>query len=178
MTNLEGGLPKSLREGSGEEFDLAVPATVLPSTTTVDMELSEVQSKGIDTSLHAFQGSLSWFFRVREAPLATSKNVKIPFDYATGAQRGDVNMEAPISNDDLMHAGGFDARDDLDSMVPSAADGTDYEELLTEAMDYEDTGEADSYPDSRPGVGATDKQIHIRGGSMIAKSRSGKMEGL
>jgi hypothetical protein len=122
--------------------------------------------------------SLSWFFRVREAPLATSTNVKIPFDYATGAQRGDVNMEAPISNDDLMHAGGFDARDDLDSMVPSAADGTDYEELLTEAMDYEDTGEADSYPDSRPGVGATDKQIHIRGGSMIAKSRSGKMEGL
>ncbi|CAK9869944.1 unnamed protein product [Sphagnum jensenii] len=172
MTNLEGGgLPKSLREGSGGESDLAVPATVLPSTTTVDMELSEVQSKGIDTSLHAFQG-------VREAPLATSKNVKIPFDYATGAQRGDVNMEAPISNDDLMHAGGFDARDDLDSMVPSAADGTDYEELLTEAMDYEDTGEADSYPDSRPGVGATDKQIHIRGGSMIAKSRSGKMEGL
>ncbi len=68
-----------------------------------------------------------------------------------------------------MHAGGFDARDDLDSMVPSAADGTDYEELLTEAMDYEDTGKADSYPDSRPGVGATDKQIHIRGGSMIAK---------
>jgi hypothetical protein len=45
-----------LREGSGGEFDLAVPATVLPSTTTVDMELSEVQSKGIDTSLHAFQG--------------------------------------------------------------------------------------------------------------------------
>ncbi len=56
MTNLEGGLPESLREGSGGESDLAVPATVLPSTTTVDMELSEVQSKGIDTSLHAFQG--------------------------------------------------------------------------------------------------------------------------
>jgi hypothetical protein len=56
MTNLEGGLPESLREGSGGESDLAVPATVLPSTTTVDMERSEVQLKGIDTSLHAFQG--------------------------------------------------------------------------------------------------------------------------
>jgi hypothetical protein len=56
MTNLEGGLPESLREGSGGESDLADPATVLPSTTTVDMERSEVQSKGICTSLHEFQG--------------------------------------------------------------------------------------------------------------------------
>jgi hypothetical protein len=74
MTNLEGGLPESLREGSGRESDLAVPATVLPSTTTVDMELSEVQSKGIDTSLHAFQGYdvshfRSSFFSVEICPL-------------------------------------------------------------------------------------------------------------
>lgn len=80
----------------------------------------------------------------------------------------DVEMEAPISNEDLIHAGGLGARDELDSMVPSAVDGTDYEESLMDAMEYEDKVDANSVPVVRPGLGATGKPIEIRGGTMIS----------
>ncbi|MED6209577.1 hypothetical protein PIB30_056103 [Stylosanthes scabra] len=64
---------------------------------------------------------------------------------------GDVNMEASITTDDVIRAGGFGARDDISSFLPSAIDSTDFEAAIRDARDYEEPqGEV-----SRPGLGWT-----------------------
>lgn len=62
---------------------------------------------------------------------------------------GDVNMEASISAGDVLRAGGFGARDDINSFLPVASDSTDFEAALHDARDYEEPqGEI-----KRPGLG-------------------------
>ncbi|VAH20631.1 unnamed protein product [Triticum turgidum subsp. durum] len=61
----------------------------------------------------------------------------------------DMNMEAAISADDVMRAGGFGAKDDIGSLLPTAMDSTDFEASLRDARDYE--GEKEK--PSRPGLG-------------------------
>ncbi|KAE9591182.1 hypothetical protein Lal_00032158 [Lupinus albus] len=64
---------------------------------------------------------------------------------------GDVNMEASITTDDVIRAGGFGARDDISSVLPVASDSTDFEASIRDARDYEEPqGEV-----SRPGLGWT-----------------------
>ncbi|XP_058738198.1 uncharacterized protein LOC131610305 isoform X2 [Vicia villosa] len=64
---------------------------------------------------------------------------------------GDVNMEASITPDDVIRAGGFGARDDISSFLPVASDSTDFEASIRDARDYEEPqGEV-----SRPGLGWT-----------------------
>lgn len=57
---------------------------------------------------------------------------------ADDKEYGDVNMEACISADDVMRAGGFGARDDISSFLPVASDSTDFEASLRDARDYEE----------------------------------------
>ncbi|KAI4348657.1 hypothetical protein L6164_009356 [Bauhinia variegata] len=62
---------------------------------------------------------------------------------------GEVNMEATISLDDVIRAGGFGARDDIGCFLPVASDSTDLEASILYARDYEEPqGEV-----SRPGLG-------------------------
>lgn len=65
---------------------------------------------------------------------------------------GEVNMEASISADDVMRAGGFGARDDISSFLPIASDSTDFEASLRDARDYEEPQECIC----RPGLGWKD----------------------
>ncbi|XP_018444059.1 uncharacterized protein LOC108816001 isoform X3 [Raphanus sativus] len=62
---------------------------------------------------------------------------------------GDVNMEASISAEDVIRAGGFGAKDDIGSFLPVASDSTDFEESLRSARDYEEA-QAEV---QRPGLG-------------------------
>lgn len=65
---------------------------------------------------------------------------------------GEVNMEAYITADDVMRAGGFGARDDIGCFLPVASDFTDFEATIRDARDYEEPqGEI-----SRPGLGWTE----------------------
>lgn len=63
--------------------------------------------------------------------------------------RGEVNMEASISAEDVIRAGGFGAKDDIGSFLPVASDSTDFEESIRSARDYEE-----AQPEvQRPGLG-------------------------
>ncbi|CAJ2671542.1 hypothetical protein L195_g021898 [Trifolium pratense] len=63
----------------------------------------------------------------------------------------EVNMEASITPDDVIRAGGFGARDDISSFLPVASDSTDFEASIRDARGYEEPqGEV-----SRPGLGWT-----------------------
>uniref|UniRef100_A0A1J3IIV7 Uncharacterized protein n=1 Tax=Noccaea caerulescens TaxID=107243 RepID=A0A1J3IIV7_NOCCA len=63
--------------------------------------------------------------------------------------RGEVNMEASISAEDVIRAGGFGAKDDNGSFLPVASDSTDFEESIRSARDYEE-----AQPEvQRPGLG-------------------------
>ncbi|XP_038905784.1 uncharacterized protein LOC120091740 [Benincasa hispida] len=62
---------------------------------------------------------------------------------------GEISMEASMSADDVLRAGGFGARDDIGSFLPVASDSTDFEATILNARDYEGPqGEI-----SRPGLG-------------------------
>lgn len=64
---------------------------------------------------------------------------------------GEFNMEASITADDVMRAGGFGARDGIGSFLPVASDSTDFEASILDAREYEEPqGEV-----SRPGLGWT-----------------------
>ncbi|KAF9679611.1 hypothetical protein SADUNF_Sadunf06G0032700 [Salix dunnii] len=65
---------------------------------------------------------------------------------------GEVNMEASITRDDIIRAGGFGARDDISSFLPVASDSTDFEATILDARKYEEPqGEI-----HRPGLGWTE----------------------
>ncbi|KAF9607303.1 hypothetical protein IFM89_033848 [Coptis chinensis] len=56
-----------------------------------------------------------------------------------------LTMEAAITSDDVVRAGGFGARDDLGSLLPVAIESTDFEASLRDARDYEEPqGETNS----------------------------------
>lgn len=63
----------------------------------------------------------------------------------------EVNMEALITPDDVVRAGGFGARDDISSFLPVASDSTDFEATIRDARDYEEP-QGDI---CRPGLGWT-----------------------
>lgn len=64
---------------------------------------------------------------------------------------GEFNMEAAISADDVLRAGGFGARDGISSVLPVASDSTDFEASLLDARGYEDP----QTEIQRPGLGYT-----------------------
>ncbi|CAN6332543.1 unnamed protein product [Urochloa humidicola] len=68
-------------------------------------------------------------------------NISLP-----NGQEADVNMEAAISTEDVMRAGGFGAKDDIGSLLPTAIDSTDFEASLRDARDFEGEKEAPSHP--------------------------------
>lgn len=91
---------------------------------------------------------------VRETAIADWKGGE---NFSKGARpeeidaSGDVNMEASITPDDVIRAGGFGARDDISSFLPVASDSTDFEASIRDARDYEEPqGQI-----SRPGLGWT-----------------------
>lgn len=64
---------------------------------------------------------------------------------------GEVNMEASLTADDVIRAGGFGARDDISNFLPVASDSTDFEATMRDAREYEEPqGEI-----CRPGLGWT-----------------------
>lgn len=71
---------------------------------------------------------------------------------------GEVNMEASVTPEEVVRAGGFGARDDMSSVLPVASDSTDFEASLLDARDYEEPqGKI-----SRPGLGwseGTDQKL-------------------
>ncbi|KAL9336229.1 hypothetical protein Peur_070717 [Populus x canadensis] len=65
---------------------------------------------------------------------------------------GEVKMEASITPDDVIRAGGFGARDDISSFLPVASDSTGFEATILDARNYEEPqGEI-----QRPGLGWTE----------------------
>jgi hypothetical protein len=63
-----------------------------------------------------------------------------------GHEPVEMNMEAAISADDVMRAGGFGAKDDIGSLLPTAMDSTDFEASLRDARDFEGEREQPSHP--------------------------------
>ncbi|XP_006373730.3 uncharacterized protein LOC18106124 [Populus trichocarpa] len=51
---------------------------------------------------------------------------------------GEVKMEASITPDDVIRAGGFGARDDINSFLPVASDSTGFEATILDARNYEE----------------------------------------
>ncbi|KAF2308153.1 hypothetical protein GH714_035902 [Hevea brasiliensis] len=51
---------------------------------------------------------------------------------------GKINMEASLTTDDVIRAGGFGARDDISSFLPVASDSTDFEATILDARNYEE----------------------------------------
>lgn len=76
----------------------------------------------------------------------TDENHQEP-DFSSAAQKGllpkdtfgEVNMEAPVTADDVVRAGGFGASDNFNSILPVASDSTDFEAHLQTIQDYEDS---------------------------------------
>lgn len=69
--------------------------------------------------------------------------------------RGELNMEASVTTDDVVKAGGFGVTDSICSFLPVAMDCTDFECSLRDARDFEEPqGEI-----SRPGLGYLDSKI-------------------
>ncbi|CAK7342654.1 unnamed protein product [Dovyalis caffra] len=85
--------------------------------------------------------SVEWKAPELVSPNATIENIS-----------GEVNMEASITPDDVVRAGGFGARDDISSFLPVASDSTDFEATILDARNYEEPqGEI-----HRPGLGWTE----------------------
>ncbi|KAK2651925.1 hypothetical protein Ddye_011781 [Dipteronia dyeriana] len=63
-----------------------------------------------------------------------------------------LSMEATITTDDVIRAGGFGARDDISSFLPVASDSTDFEASIRDAQEYEQPREEVR----RPGLGWTE----------------------
>ncbi|KDP26097.1 hypothetical protein JCGZ_21130 [Jatropha curcas] len=77
----------------------------------------------------------------------------VPRDVPAGEGTcGEVNMEASITTDDVIRAGGFGARDDINNFLPVASDSTDFEETILDARNYEEP----QRETQRPGLGWRD----------------------
>ncbi|KAM7530046.1 hypothetical protein LguiB_033456 [Lonicera macranthoides] len=89
------------------------------------------------------------FFQAKTASPRVGENVVEGICHEDMDISGELNMEASVSADDFMRAGGFGARDDISSFLPVASDSTDFEASLRDARDYEDPQEKTC----RPGLG-------------------------
>lgn len=92
--------------------------------------------------------------QVSRADIEVGKNAKEDIPPAYKDSPGEVNMEASISADDVLRAGGFGARDDISSFLPVASDFTDFEASILDARVYEEPQEETS----RPGLGWTESE--------------------
>jgi hypothetical protein len=63
-----------------------------------------------------------------------------------GHELADIDMEAAISTEDVVRAGGFGAKDDIGSLLPTAIDSTDFEASIRDARDFEGEREEPSHP--------------------------------
>ncbi|XP_057468266.1 uncharacterized protein LOC130757538 [Actinidia eriantha] len=97
-------------------------------------------------------GSLEDLVKINNDDFKGLKNASQSAVQADTNVFGEVNMEASISSDDVIRAGGFGARDDINSFLPGASDSTDFEASLLDAREYEDPQEEIH----RPGLGWTE----------------------
>lgn len=61
----------------------------------------------------------------------------IPVEQCHPSAPAEVNMEVPITADEVMRAGGFGATDGIGAMLPAASDCTDFEDHLRDVRGYE-----------------------------------------
>ncbi|XP_020230769.1 uncharacterized protein LOC109811426 [Cajanus cajan] len=116
-------------------------------STSVDKVLADTNHPEIDD-----KGVLKNFTRSSQDVTETKINCPKGTRPEEIDASGDVNMEASITADDVIRAGGFGARDDISSFLPVASDSTDFEASIRDARDYEEPqGQV-----SRPGLGWTD----------------------
>ncbi|XP_051149495.1 uncharacterized protein LOC127264132 [Andrographis paniculata] len=106
-----------------------------------------------------------------------TNNQKGQVDDVRVTSEGAINMEASVTADEVVRAGGFGATDDIGHVLPVAGDSTDIEDHFRNIQGYEDAGDdkaggqqndnlkhgdvADTYVDSDDvtragGYGATD----------------------
>ncbi|KAH6771212.1 hypothetical protein C2S52_016015 [Perilla frutescens var. hirtella] len=64
-----------------------------------------------------------------------------------------INMEAYVTSDEMIRAGGFGATDNIICFLPVASDFTDFEKSLRDASKYEESEEKSN----RPGLGWKDE---------------------
>ncbi|XP_072975485.1 uncharacterized protein [Typha angustifolia] len=87
----------------------------------------------------------------RDATKSTGYHDMESVNWKAMNEAADVNMEAAITTDDVLRAGGFGSRDDIGSLLPAAIDSTDFEASLRDARDFEE----EQAETSRPGLGWT-----------------------
>ncbi|XP_057784776.1 uncharacterized protein LOC131002292 [Salvia miltiorrhiza] len=66
----------------------------------------------------------------------------IPVEQSHPSGPAEVNMEVPITADEVIRAGGFGATDDIGTMLPAASDCTDFEDHLRDVQGYEGSKDA------------------------------------
>lgn len=111
---------------------------------------SQAKSEGIESYKKIQQASEEETSEVNQGK--GGKNVAADVAPEHEKSHGDVNMEADITMDDVIKAGGLGARDDLNSVLPVASDTTDFEASIRDAWEYE--GQHESI--TRPGLGWTE----------------------
>nr|KYP52003.1 hypothetical protein KK1_026080 [Cajanus cajan] len=135
-----------LHDTLDKDFD-CVSSTDNKESTSVDKVLADTNHPEIDD-----KGVLKNFTRSSQDVTETKINCPKGTRPEEIDASGDVNMEASITADDVIRAGGFGARDDISSFLPVASDSTDFEASIRDARDYEEPqGQV-----SRPGLGWTD----------------------
>ncbi|XP_055801335.1 uncharacterized protein LOC129870547 isoform X1 [Solanum dulcamara] len=117
---------------------------------TLGASQAAAKSEGIESCRKMQQASGEETSEVNQGQ--GGKNIAADVAPAHEKSHGDVNMEADITMDEVIRAGGLGARDDLNSVLPVAADTTDFEASIRDAWDYE--GQRESI--TRPGLGWTE----------------------
>lgn len=103
---------------------------------------------------HNDNGIINVVVESENSVVALKDNPSQGMGIETDTDTGEVNMEAIITADDVLRAGGFGARDDIGSFLPVAIDSTDFEASLRDAKDFEEPqGEI-----LRPGLGWTESR--------------------
>ena len=115
-------------------------------------EIAESDYKEMNVQVEQNPGSSENVLQVKVVDSEGGENVVQGGASADMNASGDVNMEAIITPDDIIRAGGFGARDDISSFLPVASDSTDFEASLRDARGYEEP-QGDIY---RPGLGWTE----------------------
>lgn len=113
-----------------------------------DESVKNELDKSIQAKMH-LKGGAKEFFQAKTAGPRVGENVVVGICPEDMDISGELNMEASVSADDFMRAGGFGARDDISSFLPVASDSTDFEASLRDAREYEDPQEKIC----RPGLG-------------------------
>ncbi|KAL6009954.1 hypothetical protein ACLOJK_000385 [Asimina triloba] len=117
-------------------------STEVPKADTVSMEVKADSSKDANAVKTAAE--------VNACPtVGCIKAFNQPCADGKEDSKGDVYMEATITTDDVIRAGGLGATDDISNFLPVAVDSTDFEASLRHARDFEEPQEEIS----RPGLG-------------------------